>query len=272
MKDSAFFYSKEMVDAIHHVTVIKKCFRGEAGVHFHEFFEIEIILGGRGKQMLNGVEYELKRGSVYLLSPADFHSVISEDGLEMFNIMFDETLITPALSERLLRKRGSMCVSMEERFLSRCGALTEMILEEISDADADAGTCVRDLMECLMLTLLRHSADGAIAGTPHGFAEVALRYLYTHFREKPSVEEIAEVCGYTPNYFSRLFHSLTGRSYTDFLNTLRINHAVMLLRSTQMSVTEIAFGCGFASLSNFYRVFREQTGEVPMEYRRERDG
>lgn len=269
MADSAFFYSKEMVDALHHVTVLRKCFIGEAVVHFHEFFEIEIILGGTGRQMLNGVEYELKRGSVYLLSPADFHSVSTDaEGLEMYNIMFDETLITPSLSERLLRKRGSMCVSMEERFLSRCSSLAQMIMEEIADAEADAGTCVRDLMECLMLTLLRYSRDNAPSSTPHGFAEVALRYLYTHFREKPSVEEISEVCGYTPNYFSRLFHSLTGRSYTDFLNTLRINHAVMLLRSTQMSVTEIAFGCGFSSLSNFYRVFREQTGEVPLEYRR----
>jgi AraC-like DNA-binding protein len=159
---------------------------------------------------------------------------------------------------------------MEERFLSRCSSLAQMIMEEIAEAEADAGTCVRDLMECLMLTLLRYSSDNAPSSTPHGFAEVALRYLYTHFREKPSVEEIAEVCGYTPNYFSRLFHSLTGRSYTDFLNTLRINHAVMLLRSTQMSVTEIAFGCGFSSLSNFYRVFRRETGHSPSFYRNSR--
>ena len=149
----------------------------------------------------------------------------------------------------------------------RCVSLAELMIWEVADGGSDAGTCIRNLMECLMLALMRCDDVEADVRMPHGFAEVAMNYLYTHFRERLTVEEIAEVCGYTPNYFSRLFHSLTGRSYTDFLNALRVNHAIMLLRSTKQSVTEIAFGCGFSSLSNFYRAFREQTGRIPTEIR-----
>ncbi|MBQ8311070.1 MAG: AraC family ligand binding domain-containing protein [Clostridia bacterium] len=89
----ALLFSKEMVDAVRHVTVERRRFHGESRVHFHEFFEIEVIIGGHGRQMLNGTEYTLERGCVYLLSPADFHNVICEGELELINIMFDESLL-----------------------------------------------------------------------------------------------------------------------------------------------------------------------------------
>ena len=44
-------------------------------MHWHDFYEIEIVIRGTGTQIFNGRNYELKRGCAYLLSPLDFHSV-----------------------------------------------------------------------------------------------------------------------------------------------------------------------------------------------------
>lgn len=268
MNYEPLLFSKEMVDAIRHVSVERRCFHGESRVHFHEFFEIELILGGSGRQMLNGVEYELQRGSVYLLSPADFHNVICDDELDLINIMFDENLLSGEITERILRSQWQYCFDVDEKTLIRAQMLGELLMEDCARDGTFVDTCIRDLMEYLLLFLIRSAGSVTEAiGERSAFSNGALRYLYLHFRENPSVVEIAEACGYTPNYFCKLFRNLTGRSYTDFLNTLKINHAKMLLSSTDLTVTEVAFACGFTSLSNFYRVFRAHTDKIPMALR-----
>ena len=56
-------------------------------LHSHDYFEIEIVLGGRGVQHVNSKEYELTRGSVYLLTPADFHEIVLDEKNELWNII-----------------------------------------------------------------------------------------------------------------------------------------------------------------------------------------
>ena len=68
-------------------------------LHWHNYFEIEIILSGRGRHLLNGTEYGLERGDCYLLTPVDFHEVQVLEPVELINISFDET----CLSEHVLQ-------------------------------------------------------------------------------------------------------------------------------------------------------------------------
>lgn len=65
-------------------------------------------------------------------------------------------------------------------------------------------------------------------------------------------------------YFSRLFHKLMGLTFSQYLNFVRCENAIRLLRSDEnMSVTEISSHCGFASIRNFNRIFKEFTGYTP---------
>ena len=95
----------------------------------------------------------------------------------------------------------------------------------------------------------------------------ALRYLFRHFREDITLAELAEKSGYTPNYFSRVFHESSGIRFVDFLCRLRINYARTMLLTTAQPVAAIAKNSGFSSPSNFFRAFRMETGLSPMEYR-----
>ena len=63
-------------------------------LHSHEYFEIEVVVNGNGKNLLNSKEYPLQRGSVYALTPSDFHEVIIEEDVELWNMVFDETIIS----------------------------------------------------------------------------------------------------------------------------------------------------------------------------------
>ena len=74
--------------------VIKQC-PLNFPLHWHNFFELEIVLEGHAVQILNGKEYKISRGSVYILSPTDYHKVtISCDKILLWNVMFDESMLT----------------------------------------------------------------------------------------------------------------------------------------------------------------------------------
>lgn len=66
------------------------------------------------------------------------------------------------------------------------------------------------------------------------------------------------------SYFSRLFHNLTGVTFSQYLNSVRVNRAVRLLRKDKtLSMTEVADRCGFATIRNFNRIFKDLTGFTP---------
>ena len=96
--------------------------------------------------------------------------------------------------------------------------------------------------------------------------EKACHYLQTHFREAPTLSDIAAHVGFHPAYFSEQFKKHTGVRYVDRLNELRIGYAKHLL-SQRLSVSEACFGAGFGSLSNFQHCFKQLTGLSPREYR-----
>lgn len=77
--------------------------------------------------------------------------------------------------------------------------------------------------------------------------------------------------GVSPNHLMRLFKRYEGCTLGQYLAKLRIEKAKRLLWESDMNILQVALGCGFESLSNFYKRFREYTGVTPMQYRSMRD-
>ena len=71
-----FFTAEDYVNNPLHVFAIEKTIEGKTQTHFHDFFEMEFILDAQGTHIINGCEMELKRGSIYLLAPGNFHKII----------------------------------------------------------------------------------------------------------------------------------------------------------------------------------------------------
>ncbi|MNI52474.1 Arabinose operon regulatory protein [compost metagenome] len=73
---------------------------------------------------------------------------------------------------------------------------------------------------------------------------------------------------FSMSHLSELFKKYVGQNFVFFLHELRIRHALGLLKSTQMSVSEIAYDVGFGSYKTFSRVFRQMKQMTPMEFRK----
>jgi hypothetical protein len=77
-----------------HIFVDYREVDGMIKTHWHTYFELEIITGGSAKHTLNGETFLEKCGSVYLLNPTDFHSVEPTEALTLYNLSFDEEMIS----------------------------------------------------------------------------------------------------------------------------------------------------------------------------------
>ncbi|EYR82827.1 AraC-type DNA-binding domain-containing protein [Shinella sp. DD12] len=84
----------------------------------------------------------------------------------------------------------------------------------------------------------------------------------------PNLDEMAGEIGVSRRHFFRAFKQSTGKSPHSFVTTRRLERSVDLLRTTELSATEVAFECGFASSSHFTYAFKRVYGTGPLEFRR----
>ena len=88
-------------------------------------------------------------------------------------------------------------------------------------------------------------------------------YISAHFREKITLEDVAESCGYDAHYLSRIFSSNVGINFKRVVNSYRLDYARTLLQETGLSITEVALASGFGSVRSFNRAFAEEYNAVP---------
>lgn len=99
--------------------------------------------------------------------------------------------------------------------------------------------------------------------------DVIYNYISDHFKEHIPLETIAEVASMTVPAFCRYFKRVTGKTFTKLVNEYRVVHATKLLTESQLSITEVAFECGFNNFSHFNKIFNEITGKTASKYRKE---
>ncbi len=95
-----------------------------------------------------------------------------------------------------------------------------------------------------------------------------LEFIRTNYRRRLSLEQIAASGGVCRSKCCRIFRRYLGRSPNEYLNSFRLEKGMELLRETGMSVTEIAYACGFGSPSFFTELFTRYKGCPPTAYRK----
>lgn len=267
MKETGFRYHAG--EWIHnHITVVDKTLDWPVGIHMHSFFEIEIILSGKGTQNLNGITYPIESGMLLFLTPIDFHSIDPQGTLHVINISFDSEMISPEMQLFFMNRRQNLLFRPQDELMSRILSVVGLLEPECKSGDNYSNTMRKNLMGVLLGLIARLSKDDVGGMSVDAMVHGSIRFIFDHFREDITLAQVAQASGYTPNYFSKLFSDLTGRRYIDFLNSLRTNYAKMLLASTKRSVIDISKASGFSSLSNFARVFKQETGQTPLSFRK----
>ena len=235
-------------------------------LHWHNYFEIEIIIEGAGAYIFNGKSYPISKGDAFLLTPVDFHEIENSSPIELINISFDEVWLSENMRTFLYTTEYAKMLRFDGDDYERLVMATELLRHE---CESDA-PCINQLLEYLLSRFILQDTKqyDSVANQAHltGIKK-AVAYIELHFREKVTLQRLSAISGYNPTYFSELFRKFTGETYIERLISLRINYAKALL-ARGLSVSDACFESGFGSLSNFLSVFKAKCGMPPSEYRK----
>lgn len=236
-------------------------------LHWHEFFELDIVLNGAGYQNLNGTKYPLQKGMMYILRPSDFHDIYAEEPMEIYNVMFHEDVLSDEFVYILLNQSGNIITQLTEDSFSKVAFMADTLLDEYTEDLVFRNRYIQNLMESIFFIFMREFKpvydSGMTDDTP---MKKALLYLHMHFREDPPLKTAAEIAGFCPNYFSDMFRHHIGSTYTQYLTNLKLGYAGRLLENCSITSTNLCFECGFSSVSNFLKAFKQHFGVSPQQY------
>ena len=145
--------------------------------------------------------------------------------------------------------------------------IVEQLLRNRSGAEKP-DLVIRDALSLALLGMALSRADVTRnSSSPHPAVARARSCILTRYREDLDLNQIAEAAMIAPAYLSRLFHAETGTTPIRFLWKIRVEHAVVLLERSGLSLTQIAEQTGFKSLYHFSRKVRELSGRSPSAWR-----
>ena len=105
--------------------------------------------------------------------------------------------------------------------------------------------------------------------TQNDLAETIKQFIRLNYRSSLSLSEIAKALHINASYASRLFSSKYGKTITEYITHVRIEHAKNLLTTTDASIGNIALNVGFEDVNYFSRLFKKHTGCSPCKYRKD---
>ena len=130
------------------------------------------------------------------------------------------------------------------------------------------------MLQSLILELIYHLSRETIGITGqrktknnnHLIIEKVLKYIKDHLTEDLDLKTLAQIASLSPVHFHKCFKASVGKTLRDYVEEQRIKRSVNLLMTTELSLTEIAYECGFSSQSYFSYVFKRRMKMTPREY------
>jgi AraC-like DNA-binding protein/mannose-6-phosphate isomerase-like protein (cupin superfamily) len=240
----------------------------QVDVHWHDFYELCVVIEGFADHLLNGVRHRIGPGDAFITSPSDFHALhtIGSEPLTCYNTVID----ADAMEEQLetLGVTGAGVFPWIANDFQDALPDFERLLHEFDNPAPGSTVMASAILTTLLVELTRRCAidDGpAVAPGPlsSGAVRRAMLYIDRHFREPLTLAEAAGQAHLSPNYFSERFRECTGSSFQTYLQDRRLRFARSLLVSTSLGVTEVCHAAGFHDLSHFGRSYRRRYGEAP---------
>ncbi|MDO5292067.1 MAG: AraC family transcriptional regulator [bacterium] len=254
-------------------------------LHCHSYYELAYVIHGSRNETFNGIPYDITDGSLFFIPPFIVHSNRNYTEVTDLNVQFSQSFLQangPSLPSILsLPTKEGMVPYIKIKQNSK----TEQLLLSLASICQKQQQCRENSQpiplslewqqRSLLLSLLSQLVeDQVLTFQPEetDFSQLqqldtVINYILSHPDEKLDMKTAAHMSGISYYHFSRLFQSVTGFSYTQYCNILRIRHAESLLLTTSMSVAWISNAIGIESTSYFTRLFKQITGMAPLSYR-----
>lgn len=253
------------------------------GAHSHAFFEIDCVKKGRCLADLGGHSYFLSANSFIFLPPNMTHLIHSGYDCEWYQL-----LISPDILEKLLafsfegniycdfflqsvfaKDAASGLISCIDGNDTGLWLLLDSMVQEHKKADAYSDRMLFHLLIALLYKLIRCGEStifGSHDATKSAHIAVIARYLLKN-STTASLAGLADQMNYSISYCSRFVQENTGFNFKQLQKKIRMQKAVSCLLYADMPIGLIAESLGYSSSENFMKVFKQEYGLTPTQYR-----
>ena len=240
--------------------------RQDYPMHWHDFYEFELILDGEGSIVCNDKTYPIKPNMISFVTPLDFHEIHMKSNIYEFCIQFTPASISKEILAMFQNVKNPVFYCSEEQ-TERTRLLFNLLRDNIIPGNT-GNEYNSHILESILISFKNefetsHSEHEQSPTT----IQKALLYIHSHFKENPKMADVAKMLYLNENYFCSLFKEHMGETYKDYLKKLKLDHAKKLILNTNVPLTQISLECGYSSHSNFNRDFRNFFGISPTEMR-----
>lgn len=257
-----------------------------APFHFHDMCELVYIQKSYGKRIVGDHVGNFKEGDLVLMGPNLPHIWLNDNSfrhprskkmVQAVVVYFSPDLLINLSDDESVTAIAGALIVRSQRGLWIYGKARDIIIGKMDTLANGKG--LKKLIAFLgILDILSDSNEFqylASIGFKNSYSEKdtnrlneVYQYLNKNFTQKVSLQEVSKIANMSSSAFCRFFKSRTQKPFSLFVNELRIAYACRLLLNRELSVTSIAFECGYQNLSNFNKFFRKITGQTPLQYRR----
>ncbi len=248
----------------------------EMTFHWHTSLEFIRVLSGELHLTLDNRQFHLSAGEVAFINSETVHGATPKDCVYeclVFNLAFLKTgnAACDGFIDNLLSRSESLEEKPTDKEIIR---LTHRVFEEMEKENAPAPFKSLAALHALLGEIQEKRAF--IAYMPPSSVQdrkkivklkTVLKYVRENFSQNITLDDMAAVAGLSCKYFCKFFKNETGTTPVNYLMAYRIERAARKLLSSDLSVTQIAYDCGFNDLSYFTKTFKAFKNATPKEYR-----
>ncbi|MCX8472500.1 MAG: AraC family transcriptional regulator [Sediminibacterium sp.] len=247
--------------------------------HYHPEYELTYIQNGYGKRLVGDSYENFKAGDLVLLGPHLPHTWITEKGkketcraivIQFTRAFVEQLFLFPEMNsfEKLFAKtdRGLQFKTAEN---DDCVLLLQQMIKR--------NNISRFSLLLQLLELLMNKKSTSIASAKYKLLKgnedqlrinKVFQYVQKEFKEGVSLNQAAGIIHLSESAFCKFFKKASGKTFSDYTNEIRIAYSCQLLLETDKPINEIAYECGFESLTYFNRIFLRKKKMKPRIYRK----
>lgn len=252
--------------------------------HWHDCHEILYMLEGKAYQQINNRYFTAGRNDLIILNEGDIHSTYCTPGehVRILVVKFLPEIISSGYTrlfeskyiQSFLNSRSESIYHLPDtsRNSQHLYNLMLGLYEEFINKNIGYEIYIKGYIYQLIASLIR---SGIIAANTHTYEEkdiaklnTVFGYIEKNYSRKISLREASNLINMSCSYFSRYFKRVTGRTFKDYIDFVRICEVEKLILSGKMNITQAAYETGFCNISSFNRVFKRVRGYSPGELKR----
>lgn len=250
-------------------------------IHTHDFIEIVYILSGKMLHTIDGVQHEVKSGDILFMNYRCTHSFSTSTEYSYINLLFSPehigedllsspnafVLLSYTVFNDICKQTDSGKSSFQGTEKKEIEDILFAMLKEYREKKTMWKTMLGNHLNNLLIKILRKSELAMNEREASDMWQKLSEFIDSNLEENLTLTMLAKKCFYNPSYFSRLFREKFGMSMMEYITRKRLDRAVDLLSTTDLSVEKISEVAGFTDRNNMYRAFSRYLGSSPLKYR-----